>query len=351
MQESRPTIPDQATSTDLLAMEAPDGFFHHAWFELRKRKLALFAVSALILLYSIGILAPLVATHDYSETNLAKPQAAPDAENWLGTDRLGRDIFSRVVWGIQTTVILTLVTTLTASVILGLIFGMAAGYLRGIADILISRIGEVIAVIPDVLLLLIIVATVRPRIKEFGYWIEDNTFISGVVSSGVIDYIVLGIAFLPISWFGSMRLIRGQTLAIRTAPYVDAARSMGVGTPTILLRHILPNVITPLVVSVSFGMGAVALGEVIISFLRCRGAAPASKFGCDDRRRDGADRKCGGGDVAQSSGAAAIADCGSLADDILLEHTRRCVERYPEPARTLIGGRSNGREVEGRAGV
>ena len=101
MQESRPTIPDQATSTDLLAMEAPDGFFHHAWFELRKRKLAMFAVCALILLYSIGILAPVVATHDYSETNLAKPQAAPDAENWLGTDRLGRDIFSRVVWGIQ----------------------------------------------------------------------------------------------------------------------------------------------------------------------------------------------------------------------------------------------------------
>ena len=305
MQESRPAIPDQATSSDLLAMEAPDGFFHHAWFELRKRKLALFAVCALILLYSIGILAPVVATHDYSETNLAKPQAAPDAENWLGTDRLGRDIFSRVVWGIQTTVILTLVTTLTASVILGLIFGMAAGYLRGIADILISRIGEVIAVIPDVLLLLIIVATVRPRIKEFGYWIEDNTFISGVVSSGVIDYIVLGIAFLPISWFGSMRLIRGQTLAIRTAPYVDAARSMGVGTPTILMRHILPNVITPLVVSVSFGMGAVALGEVIISFFGVGVQPPRPSLGVMI------------GDVTARTGSAAVETLRSHPEQLL----------------------------------
>ena len=256
----------QIRSAELLDVEAPDGFFRHAWVELRKRKLALFSVCVLVILYSAGILAPVIATHDYTETNLAKTQAAPDFENWLGTDRLGRDIFSRVVWGIQTTVILTVITILTASVFLGLALGMAAGYLRGIADIIITRTGEVVAVYPEFLLVLIIAATVRPKIKEFGYWIEDNTFITGIISSGAIDYIVLGIAFLPLSWFGAMRLIRGQTLVIRDAPYVDAARSMGVGTPTILLRHVLPNVITPLIVSVSFGMGAVALGEVVASF-------------------------------------------------------------------------------------
>ena len=256
----------QIRSAELLDVEAPDGFFRHAWVELRKRKLALFSACVLVILYSAGILAPVIATHDYTETNLAKTQAAPDFENWLGTDRLGRDIFSRVVWGIQTTVILTVITIVTASVFLGLALGMAAGYLRGIADIIITRTGEVVAVYPEFLLVLIIAATVRPKIKEFGYWIEDNTFITGIISSGAIDYIVLGIAFLPLSWFGAMRLIRGQTLVIRDAPYVDAARSMGVGTPTILLRHVLPNVITPLIVSVSFGMGAVALGEVVASF-------------------------------------------------------------------------------------
>ena len=266
MRHSGPAPTTQVESAETLELEAPDGIFRHAWNELKKRKLAFAAVTVLIILYSVGILAPLVATHDYSETNLAKTQAGPDAENWLGTDRLGRDIFSRVVWGIQTTVILTVITTLTASALLGLFLGMASGYLRGPVDIITSRAGEVVAAIPDVLLVLIIAATVRPKIKEFGYWIEDNTFISGVNSSGAVDYIVLGLAFLPLSWFGAMRLIRGQTLVIRDAPYVDAARSMGVGTPTILLRHILPNVVTPLIVSVSFGMGAVALGEVIASF-------------------------------------------------------------------------------------
>lgn len=266
MNDSRSTSPSSDGLTEYLEVEGSDGIFSHAWNQLRKRKLALISVCILLVLYTVGILAPLVATHDYTETNLAKTQAAPDLENWLGTDRLGRDIFSRVVWGIQTTVILTVITSLTASFVLGLAAGMAAGYLRGIVDIITTRTGEVVSVFPDILLLLIIVATVRPQFKEFGYWIEDNTFISGVISSGAIDYIVLGVAFLPLSWFGSMRLIRGQTLAIREAPYVDAARSMGVGTPKILLRHILPNVITPLIVSVSFGMGGVALGEAIISF-------------------------------------------------------------------------------------
>ena len=266
MNRSEKSPASEIDYVDALDLEARDGFIRHAWNEIRKRKLAMFSVCVLVILYSIGILAPIVATHDYTETNLAKPQAGPDLENWLGTDRLGRDIFSRVVWGIQSTVIITIITVLTSSALLGLAFGMAAGFLRGTVDIVISRAGEVVAAVPDILLVLIIAATVRPRIKEFGYWIEDNTFISGVISSGAIDFIVLGIAFLPLSWFGAMRLIRGQTLVIRQMPYVDAARSMGIGTPTILLRHVLPNVITPLIVSVSFGMGAIALGEVVASF-------------------------------------------------------------------------------------
>ena len=278
----------------VVELEAPDGFWRHLWRSLRRRKLALISVFVLLVLYTVGLLAPVVATHDYSETNLMKTQAGPDLENWLGTDILGRDIFSRVVWGIQSTVILTVITILTSSLILGLAFGLAAGYMRGIVDILITRLGEVFAVFPDILLLLIIAATIRPRIKTMAYAIEDNTFISGIVSSGAIDYIVLGIAFLPLSWFGTMRLIRGQTLVVRDAPYVDAARSMGVRTHTILARHVLPNIISPLIVSASFGMGAVALGEVIASFFGVGVQPPRPSLGVMI------------GDVTARSGSAAV---------------------------------------------
>ncbi len=304
MNEAQTTAQVEDT-VESLGIGESDGFFRHAWTELRKRKLAFVAVCILAVLYTAGLLAPIVATHDYSETNLTKTQAAPDAENWLGTDRLGRDIFSRVVWGIQTTVILTVITVLTASVLLGLMFGMTAGYFRGYVDVLIGRVGEVVSVFPDILLILIIAATVRPRIKELGYWIEDNTPVSGVISSGAIDFIVLGLAFLPLSWFGSMRLIRGQTLSIRDAPYVDAARSMGIGTPTILLRHILPNVITPLIVSVSFSMGAIALGEVIASFFGIGVQPPRPSLGVMI------------GDVTARTGSAAVETLRSHPEQLL----------------------------------
>ncbi len=263
----------------LIYEDSADGFWHRFWRQLRRRRLAMLAIGVLAILYTAGIFAPLIATHDYSETNLLNTEAAPSTENWLGTDRLGRDIFTRIIWGIQTTVIITVITILTSSIILGLLLGMASGYFRGIIDIVITRIGEIFAVFPDFLLVLIIAATLRPRLKEFAYWVEDNTPISGIVSSGAIDFIVLGLAFLPLSWFGAMRLIRGQTLVIRDAPYVDAARAAGVSTPMILIRHILPNVVTPLVVSVSFGMGAVALGEVVASFFGIGVQAPRPSLG------------------------------------------------------------------------
>ncbi len=98
------------------------------------------------------------------------------------------------------------------------------------------------------------------------YSIEDNLNISGLVSSGIIDYLVIGIALLPLSWFGTMRLIRAQVFSIRNVDYVQSARTSGASTLRIVTRHILPNVIAPLVVTATFGLGAVALSEVILSF-------------------------------------------------------------------------------------
>jgi len=128
------------------------------------------------------------------------------------------------------------------------------------------RVGEVISAFPDILLIILLAATLRPRIVELARTIEDSTNITGLVSSGVVDYLVIGIALLPLSWFGMMRLVRGQVLALRDAEYVEAARAMGTSTPRILFRHILPNVVSPIIVSVSFGIGAIALSEVVLSF-------------------------------------------------------------------------------------
>ena len=234
--------------------------------QLLKRKLALICLSILFIIYFIGIFAPILSTHDYAETNLAKTQNGPNLENWFGTDRLGRDIYTRVIWGIQNTIIITLITIVTGSFILGISLGLAAGYFRGKIDIFIMRLGEVISAFPDILLIILLAATLRPSIISLGHYIEDTFGFRGILSSVIVDYLVIGIALLPLSWFGLMRLVRGQVLSIRNAEYIQAAKAMGTSNFVILFRHIFPNILSTIIVSISFSIGAIALSEVMLSF-------------------------------------------------------------------------------------
>ena len=246
--------------------EKHDSSFRLFLIQLSGKRLASVAIIILMLVYLTGIFAPLLAPYDYTETNLLKTQAGPDFENWLGTDRLGRDILSRVIWGIQTTVIVTITGLLTGSLFLGLFLGLLAGYYRKLFDFLVMRSGELVSSFPDILLIILLAATLRPRITQFIYNIEEKFNFSGIISSGVVDYIVIGVALLPLSWFGTMRLIRAQVFQIREVDYVLSAKTSGASTMRIISKHILPNVISPLIVTSTFGLGAVALSEVILSF-------------------------------------------------------------------------------------
>ena len=241
--------------------------FRHGLNSLLKKKVAVSVILVLIIVYIVGLFAPLIAPYSYSETDLMNTQSGPTLDHIFGTDRLGRDIFTRIIWGIQTTVIITIVGLVTGSLILGVSLGLVAGYFRGKADSIITRTGEVLAAFPDILLIIILAATLRPRIVDFARTIEDMSGINGIVSSGIVDFAVIGIALLPLSWFGMMRLVRGQVLSVGQREYVQAARIAGASNTRILFRHIRPNVIGPIIVSASFGLGAVAGTEVFLSFL------------------------------------------------------------------------------------
>ena len=241
--------------------------FRHGLNSLLNKKVAVSVIIVLVIVYVVGLIAPLIAPYSYSETDLMNTQSGPTLDHIFGTDRLGRDIFTRIIWGIQTTVIITIVGLVTGSLILGVSLGLVAGYFRGKADAIITRTGEVLAAFPDILLIIILAATLRPRIVDFARNVEDMSGINGIVSSGVVDFAVIGIALLPLSWFGMMRLVRGQVLSVGQREYVQAARIAGASNERILFRHILPNVIGPIIVSASFGLGAVAGTEVFLSFL------------------------------------------------------------------------------------
>jgi ABC-type dipeptide/oligopeptide/nickel transport system permease subunit len=129
------------------------------------------------------------------------------------------------------------------------------------------RVGEVFASFPDIFLVIIIAATLRPRILESVRWLEDNTFVDGLVRSGVVDYFVVSIALVSFGWIGMARLVRGQVLYLKETQHVEAAKAVGASTRRIIFVHLLPNAISPIVVTVTMGMGSFVMAEIILSWL------------------------------------------------------------------------------------
>ena len=250
-----------------VVVERSNSPFRMAMARLVRKKIAVGAMVILFILYFTGIFAPLIANHDPNKIDLRATQEGPSSEHFFGTDRAGRDLFSRAVYGIRTTVIITLVGLLTGSLFLGVTLGLLTGYFQGIFDAFVMRVGELVSAFPDILLIILLAATLRPRIVDFVRNIEDWSGIEGLVSSGAADFFVISVALLPLSWFGMMRLVRGQVLTLRTMPYVEAANAIGVSTPRLMFTHLLPNTMFPIIVSASSGLGAIAGSEVILSFI------------------------------------------------------------------------------------
>ena len=249
------------------AQERGKGHLRRAMDRLVRKKIAVVCMVVLAVIYFAGIFAPFIAPYDYTEPHFTEIRKPPSWEFWAGTDFAGRDVFSRVLWGIQNTVIITLVSMATGGLLIGITMGLMSGYFGAWIDGLIMRVGELFASFPDILLVIILAAALRPRFLEWARWAEDNLGIEGVVRSGVVDYVAVSLALVSFGWVGMARLVRGQVLSLKQTPFVEAAQAAGAGTPRILFVHLLPNVISPVVVSVSAGMGAMIGAEIILSWL------------------------------------------------------------------------------------
>ena len=233
---------------------------------LMRKKLGVACLAVILLMYGSGILAPVVSPHGYNDQDLSMAKQGPSLSHPFGTDRLGRDILSRIIYGLRTTVIITVTTLVTGSLALGITLGLMAGYFGRLIDTIIMRVGEVTSAFPEIFLVLIIVATVKPPITEWVRGIEDAVGFD-IVRLGIVDYMVIALALSIFSWFGMARLVRGQVLQVRENQYVEAARAVGVSTPRILLRHVFPNVIGPVIVVSSAGLAGIAGSEIFLSWL------------------------------------------------------------------------------------
>jgi ABC-type dipeptide/oligopeptide/nickel transport system permease subunit len=248
--------------------------------QILKKKIAMIAIAYLLVFYFCGTFAPLIAPYGLNDQQISVDQRlqSPSSEHIFGTDRLGRDLFTRVLYSARTTIVFTVVIALSGGLFLGLGLGLLAGYRGGWVDTGIMRVGEVLSGMPTLLLMIAITAAFRARINSWSFWLEDHTFL-GEDSKTLVKFFIISVATVPFAWLGSSRIVRSQVLAIREQSYVQAAESMGASTPRILFQHILPGVMPLFLVGLTSGMAGIAGAEVALSYLGLGIDEPAASFG------------------------------------------------------------------------
>ncbi len=247
---------------------------------LLRKRLAVVCLGIIAVVYLAGILAPWVAPYGYNDQNLDNTYAGPSLSHPLGTDGLGRDMLSRVIWAAQTTVVISAAVILTGGLALGVGLGLLAGYAGGKVDDLIMRVADVFFALPDILLLLLIATTVRDRVdKAFTDHVAHWPVLGAIEHAGGPDYFLVFGVLAFIGWVGIARLIRSQVLSLRESEYVLAARAMGASLWRVLGRHLLPNVMNIIVVSITFSLGAVAGTEIALTWLGIGVQPPHPSFG------------------------------------------------------------------------
>lgn len=247
---------------------------------LLRKKIAMIAIFYLIIFYGAGFFAPLIAPQDPYQQNISRDaiRQAPSSGHLLGTDSLGRDLASRVIYSARTTAIFTLVVSLTGGLFLGLGLGLLAGYRGGWVDTLIMRVGEVMSGLPTLFIMLALMAAFRTRINDLAFDLKENTFLGNDARS-IVQFLIIAAVTVPFSWLGSCRIVRAQALYLREAQFVQAAEQVGASTWWTVSRHILPGVMPLFVVGVTAGMSGLAGAEVALSFLGLGITEPTPSFG------------------------------------------------------------------------
>ncbi len=220
----------------------------------RNKPVGTFSAVVIIVMVLSGIFADAVAPFNPLEAHVKDRLQGPSLTYWMGTDNLGRDVFSRVTHGARTSLLIA-IPAVILGVGAGSIIGIISGYLGGWFDLLVQRLLDASQAIPSLILALAVIA---------------------VLGAG-IDKVIYVIAFIAVPWNG--RVVRGSVLAIKENQYIDAARSVGAGNFRIMFRHILPNVVAPILVLVSVLLGAAIIIEASLSFLGLGVPPPEPSWG------------------------------------------------------------------------
>jgi peptide/nickel transport system permease protein len=225
-----------------------------AWRRLLRRRGAMLGLVFVIFFVALAVFAPYIAPYDPVATSWSAVRIAPSAQYWFGTDEIGRDVLSRVIWGARASLLAGLVSV-CISMALGVPIGLLAAYVGGWTDGLISRFTDSMLAVPFLILAIALAAFLGPSLTN--------------------AMIAIGVSATPIF----IRLTRAQVLAVKVEDYIEAARAVGNPHWRIALRHILPNVLPPLIVQSTLAIAAAVIAEASLSFLGLGQQPPAPSWG------------------------------------------------------------------------
>jgi peptide/nickel transport system permease protein len=224
------------------------------WRRLRRHRLAVASIGVVAVIATACLAAPLIAPYGFDAIDLSSIRQPPSADHWMGTDDLGRDLFTRVLYGGRVSIAIGLLAAVIGTG-LGSLVGSLAGYYGGRIDNLLMRINDVACAIPTLPLLIVL-----------------SSYSNAAVASMAL---IIGM----LSWMATARVVRGEVLTIRVMPYIEAARSLGATNARIIGRHVLPNAMGPIVVGATLAVGNAIILESSLSFLGLGVQPPTPTWG------------------------------------------------------------------------
>lgn len=249
-----PQITAHTSDSPAVSIEKVSEPWKDAWGAFRKNKMAMLGLFMIVAFIVIALVAPLIAPYDYKAQELTDRLKPPSVVHWFGTDDLGRDILSRVLHGARISLWVGTFSVI-GSIILGTFFGLLAGFYGKWMDMLISRIFDILLAFPSILLAIAIVAILGPSLQNALY----------------------AIAIVNIPTYG--RLVRAKVLSLKNEEYITAAQAIGMKNRGILLHHILPNSLTPIIVQGTLGIATAIIEAAALGFLGMGAQPPAPEWG------------------------------------------------------------------------
>lgn len=265
--------------------ERPHSPWSDAWLRLRRNRLSVIAGAFVLLLALVCLAAPPFLPFSYEEQNLSLGATAPSATHWLGTDELGRDLLARLLYGGRISLMVGFVASLVA-LFIGVTYGAIAGYAGGRLDALLMRIVDILYALPFTIFVILIMVFLKEPMNDLDAALRRIPFLSDLQGIGKI--VGLFAAIGAVEWLTMARIVRGQVLTVKKMEYIEAARTLGFSHARIIFRHIIPNILGPVIVFTTLTIPAVMMLESFLSFLGLGVDAPLSSWGT--LIKDGADK-------------------------------------------------------------